>query len=573
MTVKLGVLDTLRALASRLDEAGHGQRQRLVSQAARLLNCSEQTVYRKLKSEIGWTSGRKRRADAGRLTVSEDTALAVAHLMHKATRENGKRIMHMTDARDMMKESGFEDADVSTTTISRAMRRYGCHPDMLAQGKAHVHMRSLHPNHVWQVDPSMCVLFYLPKGGLSVMEESKFYKNKLHNFRKHEQERVWRYVITDHYSGTIYVKYVQAPGESAQGLVDVFLDAISDRGLRDPMHGVPDMLIMDKGSANTAHLFTNLLERLGVKWDTHQAGNPRAKGSVECGNNIVETKFESRLTFLRVQDVAELQDAANRWAQHFNARAIHTRTGKSRNDVWLTIAEDQLRLAPSLELCRELVTTKPVPAKVTDSLTITHAVKGFGKNEYDLRLLPVVPSMKVQVVVNPYRAPAVDVVVPDPSLAQDPVWTVEPVAKNDVGFWEDGPVFGQDYQAQPDTIADRHVKAIDEAAGTDAKHPRAPQGVDVMADIKPAPEYLPKRGRDLGLDASRRELPPLTVVEAAMQLRARLGDRWSVEAYAWLQQRYPDGVPVDEMESIEARWRKPDAAPAPLKLVANGGRS
>lgn len=566
----LGVIDTLRDLAARLDTAGHGERKPLVSQTARLLNCSEQTIYRRLKSEIGWTSGRKRRADAGRLTVSQDTALAVAHLMHKATRANGKRIMHMTDAKEIMTASGFADAAVSTTTISRAMRRYGCHPDMLAQGKAHVHMRSLHPNHVWQVDPSMCVLFYLPKGGLSVMEESKFYKNKLHNFRKHEQERVWRYVITDHYSGTIYVRYVQAPGESAQGLVDVFLDAISDRGLRDPMHGVPHMLIMDKGSANTAHLFTNLLERLSVEWDTHQAGNPRAKGSVECGNNIVETKFESRLTFLRVQSVEELQAAANLWCQHFNARAIHTRTGKSRNEVWLTITEAQLRLAPALELCRELVTTRPAPAKVTDSLTITHAIKGYGKNEYDLRMLPVVPSMRVQVVVNPYRAPAVDVVVPDPSLEQDPVWTVEPVKKDEAGFWADGPVFGQEYQAQPDTIADRYVKAIDEAAGPDAKHPRAPERVDVMADIRPAPEYLPKRGRDLGLDASRRELAPVTAVEAAMQLKQRLGDKWTGEAYAWLMQRYADGVPADELEAIAARLDNDTKAPAALKLVANG---
>jgi transposase InsO family protein len=572
MTLNLGVLDTLRDLAARLDAAEHGERASLITNAAKLLNCSEQTIYRRLKQDVGWSSGRKKRADAGRLSVSEGTAKAVAHLMHKATRDNGKRIMHMTLARNLMKDSGFEDADVSTTTISRAMRRYGCHPDMLAQGKAHVHMRSLHPNHVWQVDPSMCVLFYLPKGGLSVMEESKFYKNKLQNFRKTENERVWRYVITDHYSGTIYVKYVQAPGESAQGLVDVFLDAIGDRGLHDPMHGVPDMLIMDKGSANTAHLFTNLLERLGVKWDTHQAGNPRAKGSVECGNNIVETQFESRLTFLRIQSVEELQAAANRWAQHFNAHNIHTRTGKSRNDVWLTITEAQLRLAPALELCRELVTTQPKPATVSDSLTITHAVKGFGKKEYDLRMLPVVPSMKVMVVVNPYRAPAVDVAVPDPSLPEDPVWTVEPVKKNDVGFWEDGPVFGQDYQAQPDTIADRHVKEIDEAAGPDAKHPRAPERVDVMADIKPAPEYLPKRGRDLGLDVSKRELPPLTTVEAAMQLKGRLGDRWTGEAYAWLTQRYPEGVPMDEMDSIEARFAKQDATPAPLKLVANGER-
>ena len=569
MTTDLGTLDTLRNLADRLDGAAHGARKPLVENAARLLNCSEQTVYRWLRDRVGWTSGRKRRSNSGQLSVSENTALTVAHLMHKGTRANGKRIMHLSDAASIVAASGFADANVSPSTISRAMRRYRCHPDMLAQGKPFTSMRSLHPNHVWQVDPSMCVLFYLPKGGLAVAEESKFYKNKLDNFRKTEKGRVWRYVITDHYSGSIYVRYVQAAGESAQGLIDVFLDAISDRGRHDPMHGVPNMLYMDKGSANTARLFTNLLDRLSVKWDTHEAGNPRAKGQVECGNNIVETKFESRLTFLRVSSVEELQAQANRWCQHFNAFARHSRTARTRNEVWLTISEDQLRLAPPLALCRELVTTQPEPAKVKGDMTITHAVKGYGRNRYDLRTLPgLVPQMYVDVVVNPYRAPAVDVIVHDPSLPEDPVWTVEPIQTNEAGFRVDSPVWGQEYQAQPDTLADKRVKAIDEAAGADAKHPNAPEGVDVMADIRPAPEYLPRRGRDLGLDAAKRELAPYKPVEAAVLLKGRLGDRWTGEAYAWLMQRYPDGVPVDDLDKIVARFG--DKTPAPLKLVVNG---
>jgi len=43
--------------------------------------------------------------------------------------------------------------------------------------------------------------------------------------------------------------------------VDVFLDAVSHRGGQDPLHGVPFDLLLDKGSANTAHLFTNLAEQ------------------------------------------------------------------------------------------------------------------------------------------------------------------------------------------------------------------------------------------------------------------------------------------------------------------------
>ena len=572
MKANLGEIDTLRALAARLDEAGHGERQPLVRQVAELLCCSEQTVYRRLRQEIGWASGRKRRTDAGRITVSEDTALAAAHLVHVATRNHGKRTMPVTVARDVLRESGYAEAGVSPSTLSRAMRRYGCHPDMLMQGKPAVRLRSLHPNHCWQVDPSLCVLFYLPKGGLSVCEESKFYKNKPGNVAKIERERVWRYVITDHYSGTIYVKYVQSAGETAQSLVDVFLDAISDRGRHDPMHGVPHLLLMDAGSANTSHLFLNLLDRLGVRHTVHMPGNARAKGQVEQANNLVETQFEGRLRFMNVQSIAELQARADEWRMHYNARAIHSRTGKSRNDLWMTITEAQLRLAPDLALCRELVTTQPVQVTVRTDMTITHAIKGYGRNEYDLRLVPgLVPKLKVGVVVNPYRAPAVDVIIADPETGEDRIWTVEPMKKNEAGFWESAPVIGQEHKAQPDTVADRHVKRIAEAAGDDPRHINPPAHVNVMADIKEAPQYMPRRGRDLGLDASRREIAPLTVAEAAIKLKRSLGDLWPTEGYAWLSQRYPAGVPADELDAIGHRFSGRAAAVTPLKLVVNEG--
>lgn len=576
----LGELDTLRSLATRLDEAGYGARKPLVEATAKLLCCSEQTVYRKLKSEVGWASGRKRRSDRGQLLLDEATAKKASYMLTQATSEAGKRRMNITGVRDILHDSGqgvvnWETGEVSmpsASTLSRTMRAYGCHPDMFKQGKPHIHMRSLHPNHCWQVDPSLCVLFYLPKGKVKIVDEKKFYKNKPQNAKKAAQERVWRYVITDHYSGTIYVRYVQAAGESAQGLVDVFLDAITPRGLQDPMHGVPHMLYMDKGSANTAHLFTNLLDRLGVKWDTHEAGNPRSKGQVECANNIVETQFEARLTFMNISTLEQLQAEADRWRQHYNARSIHSRTKRTRNDVWLTISENQLRLAPALKFCRELVTTRPEKPKVRHDLSISHAIKGYGRNDYDLSMVNgIMPQMRVAVVVNPYRAPAVDVTVADPLTGDEAVWTIDPVKKDDAGFWENGAIIGQEYKSHADTKADKVLKEFEEMAGPDPKHPRAPEGVDVMADIRPAPEYLPKRGRDLGLDASRREIAPLKVVEAAMQLKQRLGDQWTGEAYAWLQQRYPDGVPVDDMDSIEARIGNAPATLSPLKLVVNEG--
>lgn len=582
MKADLGELDLLRDLAARLIAAPHGGRTALVDTAARTLCVSRQEVYRRLK-DVGFDSGRKKRADRGSSMVTKEVAMQAAALVQGARRKTGKKTMPLTETLEILRENGRGSVDAETgevrlpesaATLSRAMRRHGCHPAMLQQGKPHTHMQSLHPNHVWQVDASMCVIFYLPKQGLQIMPEGVFYKNKPLNIERVSQERVWRYVVTDHYSGTLYVRYVQTAGETSENLAETFLQAIQKREQNDPMHGVPGNLMMDLGSANTSHLFLNLLKNLGVTPLVHKPGNSRAKGQVEQAQQLVETQFEGRLSFMRIETVEQLQAAADRWRCHYNAWAVHSRTKQTRNALWLTITEDQLRIAPSLELCRELVTTRPVDATVRADMSITHSVKGFGRKTYDLRYLAgLVPGMKVSVVVNPYKAPAVDVAVKD-ERGDETIWTVEPVQMTEAGFRADAAVWGQEHKALPDTVADKRTKEI-EAAGVVAgrKTGVAPYGLDIEADITaaPAPAYIPRRGRDLGLDASRREIPPLSHVEAAKQLKARLGQEWTAERYAWLVQRYPDGVPAEQVDDIATRLAAPETpAGAVLKLVAGG---
>lgn len=581
MNADLGELDLLRDLAARLAQAPHGDRSGLVGQAAACLRVSSQEVYRRLKA-VGWTSGRKPRADRGRSLVTREVAKQAAALVQGARRQTGKKTLPLTTTLDILRDNGCgmvhpDTGEVvlpaSSSTLSRAMRRYGCHPAMLAQGKPCTGMRSLHPNHVWQVDASLCVLFYLPRQGVQVMPEGVFYKNKPANLARVEKERVWRYVVTDHYSGAFYLRYVQAAGETSENLTETFLQAIQKRGQDDPLNGVPYQLLMDAGSANTSHLFLNLLDRLGVRHLVHMPGNSRVKGQVEQAQNLVETQFEGRLAYLRIETLEQLQAAADKWRMHYNAWAVHGRTGKTRNAVWLSITEEQLRLAPDLELCRDLVTTKPVEATVRDDMTITHATKRHGRHTYDLRYVPgLAPKMKVTVVVNPYRAPACDVITTD-ERGDEAVWTVEPVELTEAGFRVDAPVIGQEHQALPDTVADRNLKEI-EAAGAVAgrQSGEAPYGLDVMADLREAPAYIPRRGRDLGLDASRREIPPLSHVEAAAQIKDRVGGAWTAESYAWLTQRYPDGVPADAVDDIAAQLTGPAQTKAvPLRLAAQGG--
>ncbi|MDK4645476.1 transposase, partial [Kingella kingae] len=86
-------------------------------------------------------------------------------------RKNGKRLMTVERAVEILiankeidpvrvdKETG-ECFTLSTSTIVRGLRLYKLHPDQLLQPAPVTSMQSLHPNHVWQIDASLCVLFY-----------------------------------------------------------------------------------------------------------------------------------------------------------------------------------------------------------------------------------------------------------------------------------------------------------------------------------------------------------------------------------------------------------------------------
>lgn len=575
-------LDYLRNLAEQLQTAKHGQKTPLIDKAAVFLNCSPKQVYELLK-QANLTpkpkkGERKTRTDKGKSMITKEQAELIGGMILVATRANGKRILSVKDATEILRADG-KLPDVDTTTILRALRAYHCHPDQLATPTAHVQQRSLHPNHVWQIDASVCVLFYLPRGGLAVMEEKEFYKNKPQNIKRIENDRVIRYVITDHYSGAIYCEYVTG-AESSENLTHVFINAIQKREANDPLHGVPNFLGMDKGSANMSGLFLNLLERLQVTPIVHATGNSRAKGSVEKAQDIVETKFESRLTFLNVKSLEELNAYATKWRTHFNANAIHSRHNHTRNRIWGSITRDQLRLAPSISICRELVTTRPKTIKVRGDLTVTHTIRGYDNQSYDLTHLPdIYPRAEVELVINPYRVPDIDI------KWLDKVYTVSPVTVDNAGFALTAPVIGEDMIAKPDSMADTNRKAMMKQAynaDTEAQVDKARKAkqaaydgvVNAMADVDNShadgnvPTVITRAGTTIDTTAHvpSREIKPLSHVEAAMQIKGIIGDGWTREHYQAMQAQYPNGVPVTAIDDIIARIRDGDSVQY-LKVV------
>lgn len=565
MELELAEIDYLRSIAQRLREAKHGKKGDIITEASQFLNISKAELYRRLET-IGYTTERKTRSDKGKSVITEDHAKLVGGMIHIATRANGKQTLSIKDTLAILREQGLAP-QVSPTTIGRALRQYQYHPEQLRTPKAHVQQRSLHPNHVWQIDASVCVLFYLPKGGLQVMEEKEFYKNKPANLKKVENQRVIRYVITDHYSGNIYLEYVSG-AEDSKNLIQCFLNAIQHRSYQDPMHGVPHILMMDKGSANLSGYFLNLLERLHVTYITHAAGNPRAKGQVECAQNIVERKFEGRLSFIKVNNIDELNEYATRWRLAFNQEFVHTRTKQTRNQLWQTISGAELRIAPSPDICRDLVTTMPTTITVKGDLTITHTVKGHGNKSYDVRHIEgVYPKAKLEVVVNPYRAPDIDILLKDNNGNSYSI-TVSPRQLNSAGFAIDAPVINQRMDSTPDSQTDTNRKAIlkaaynaDTEAQVDAARKAkqaAYQGqVNAMADIDNTQilQNLPRAGQQLITEQTRRELAPINHVEAAKQIKALLSaqgfaELWTAQSYQALVKAHPQNVPVDAVRQI-----------------------
>ena len=584
------------ALAAR--KAGHGGKGAIYDAACRDLRMSRATLMKKLK-EVSVMAQRKRRSDAGQSALTRDEAMLISAVLMESTRKNGKRLYSVPDAVETLRANGMIRAEyldtatgelrpLSESTVHRALRMYGLHPDQLLAPAPVTELASLHPNHVWQIDASLCVLYYLKPSadaranGLRVMDHAEFYKNKPKNVARIAADRVWSYEITDHTSDWLYTEYVMG-AESGENLCSVLINAMQERGGADLLHGVPRILMLDAGSANTAAMTRNLCRSLGIELIPHKVGNARATGQVENARNIIERKFEPGLKFQPVNSLDELNALAKKWRMHFNATAIHRRHGMARSQAWMAIRADQLIKAPSVEVCRELAVATPESRKVTPKLRVS-----FQGREYDVSTVPgVMVGEKVMVTRNPWRDDAAQVVLVSED-GHEVFHVVNEVQKTEFGFSTDAARIGESYKRHADTPAQTALKDIEQlVTGTDsqaaAEAARKAKSLPFGGQFDPykhiddatLPTYLPRRGTAHDLVAPKVELPPLSHVDAAKQIKPRVesaGGEWTADRFRWLQQRYPAGVPQDQLDTIVAELSGPRAGhQKPLQLLRAAG--
>ncbi|ELF7958735.1 DDE-type integrase/transposase/recombinase [Salmonella enterica] len=562
--------------------AGHGRKEAIYKTACEELRMSRATLLKKLKA-FQPAAQRKQRADAGCSALTREEALVISGTWLESRRNNDKRLYSLESVVKALRTNGMimagrtdeetgEFFPLSIDAISRALRSYRLHYDQLQNPAPSLELASKHPNHVWQIDASICVLYYLKnpgkkvKGdtGLRVMDRDTFYKNKPKNLDRIVNDRVWSFELIDHTTNWIYVEY-RFGGESAENFLSVMINAMQERGGADVLHGVPSILYTDPGSALVSASMLNMCRALGIRCLQHKARNARATGAVEKARDIIECDFEAGLRFCRVETVEELNRYVRLWRMSYNRNHIHSRYGMSRTESWLRITPEQLIKAPPVDICRELAVAAPEERTVTSKLRVS-----FRGQEFSVESVPgACVGDKLQITRNPWHENEARVIVTDEDGFEQylPVYAVE---KDEWGYAVNAPVIGERYGQVPATDAQHNRNEVEQrlyGTGNEVETAAARKAGAIpfggrfnpYKEIEDAqcnsPVYLPRKGSEAQprVRVHQTEAAPLSHVKAAMALQTKLkaqGGKWNPDWYQYLVDHYPDGIPEHQLDLI-----------------------
>ena len=544
----------LRSWARKLESAKN--KGDVVKQMMRETGWSRNKCYAKLGS-VGYASGRKKREDAKSSRANEVALEDIAKMLESGVRKTGTRIMQVTTARSILEANGVR-CGVSTESLRRVLKQRHMDAKSLKQEKAYMRLRSGHPNYLHEVDPSLCVMYYSPGDKQCILHEREIHRNKFEKIaKKVGNKKLWRYVLVDHYSASIVCKYYEAAGENQYNMWDFLLYAWGRKEKRGYVqHGVPDYLLWDCGSANTSKAVQRALGMLGVESITHMPGNPRAKGSVENGNKIIETQFESRIYLEPVNNVDELNESVEYFCRGWNNNSLlHYDSSLSRGDkrelqrtgLWLRIRGEQLKELPDEKVCRGLLTHEAVQRKVAGDLSISYKHPRQARRRlYDVRGVPGVyrdAVIEVQPIIMSEDKITVVVEQLDGSIVRS---VVKPIEFDEVGFAKHAPLVGQEYKAVAHTVIDDVKKELETL-------PREVSGARRMLEqerelgVQGVPDGTPiVMSDELG---DQEEIT--SVVEVARRFKRMYPQWWHESAYEMLKGKYPGGMREADIRAEE----------------------
>lgn len=540
-------------LVREIKKAKPGERKAVITRYTALTGFTAVHLYRTAKMH-GFLSCRKIRADKGICALTGEQSELVAALIYETRRENKGPIMPTERAIQIAEDNGIiDEGQVSPAAMNRILRERQISKQHMKNPEPHTNMRSLHPNHTHVFDVSVCIQYYLKNGGMGVMDERVFYKNKPHNFEK-VKTRLMRYVVVDHFSGGFYFRYYDAAGESADNLFRFLKEAWAnkDNG-KLPFRGVPFVLLMDSGSANSAQAIVAMLERMDVRVPKGLPYNPRRQGAVETLHRIIEDWFESGLRIQPAFDVETLNTWAFDWMIRFQAVKEHTRHHTPRTQMWLTIKPEELRELPPEDILQDLYARPEEECLVYGDYAIRFRGKIFNVRHVE----GAHPRLKVKALLKPFKWPGKVDVIHNGKVFEANEIKFLPAQSG--GFRADAAVIGQGYRDQPETRATQAGKRFDNIAyGEERKKGAVPfAGLNVFgyhAEKVEGLEFLPKEGTPFHVE---RTVAPMriSIVEFFKELKGTIG-AVPPEMNAELRAKYGETIGRKEAEEVMRRLKE-----------------
>lgn len=493
-----------QTFVEQLTAAKNGEKQKVIDAHIKMTGRTKQSLYR-IAETNGYKTKRKKRKDKGDCALNDKQIAFVFSQVKITSRELKGPIMPVEKALIIAEDNGIiRPGIVSASRMQSILAERQMSASAIKTPTPHIKMRSLHPNHVHVYDMSVCIQYYL-KGknkGFGIMREDMFYKNKFKNFVK-EKKKLIRYVLVDHFSHWIWVKYYYSGGENQEDLYDFLLSAwAKDKHPKIPFHGVPFYALFDKGAANTAKAITTFLNRLDIKTPDSLPHNPRRQGSAEVAQNLVERWFESGLKMQPAHSVDDLNKWATDWCAWFNATRKHSRHKMPRTECWLQIKKEQIRELPETQMLHYLFEKPGERRLVRGDYTIGFSYKNHDVRQYNVKHIPDIQpnSSRVEVLLRPHLWPEIGVVY------EKKEYLVKPIGYTQGGFREDAAIIGEDFKAMPKTKTEAAMKTADNLAyGEDHKKDAVPfEGLQIYGNQaeKVSLEYLPRAGIEINTSQS-----------------------------------------------------------------------
>ncbi|WLI15543.1 MULTISPECIES: IS481 family transposase [Pseudomonas] len=340
--------DSLTQLRQRLDRLPKKSPERTtqVAAIAQLYGVSPSTVYRALS--LIHKPHAAHRADHGKPRVLQKAELErycelIAALKLRTTNKQGRHVSTRR-AIELLEDYGVETEQglvkvpngvLRRPTIDHYLSLWGLDQTRLSRQPPATRFQAENSNDCWQFDLSPSDLKHIDKPDW--IDPSR------------GMPTLMLFSVVDDRSGLAYQEYRCVYGEDAESALRFLFNAMAPKADPSfPFQGRPKMIYLDNGPVAKRRVFQNVMQALGIEWQTHiPAGKDgtrttaRSKGKVERPFRTVKEAHETLYHFHKPETEAQ----ANEWLMRYLVRTYnvqpHRSEPHSRIEDWQSNLPDE----------------------------------------------------------------------------------------------------------------------------------------------------------------------------------------------------------------------------------------